>query len=61
MLAMPLAMLLSPHSLVTHGGSSARGEDLLYSFINTLQRWDTTLNSLLVGAEALFGEKKGRY
>jgi len=55
---MSMTGVLSPSSLITHGGSSARGEDLLYSCINTLQKWDTALGNLLAGADTLFGHNK---
>ena len=47
--------MLSPQSLLTHGGSTYRGQDIAHNIVQTLQRYDTTFTELLARVDRVFG------
>ena len=49
-------MLLSPHSLLSHGGSDSRGKDIVYNMVQTLQNYDMAFSNISGRISKLFGK-----
>ena len=49
-------MLLSAHSLLTHGGADSRGKDIVYNMVQTLQNYDKAFSSISNRITLLFGK-----
>ena len=50
-------MLLSSHSLLSHGGADSRGKDIVYNMVQTLQNYDMAFSNISNRITRLFGKK----
>ena len=48
--------MLTPHSLLSHGGSDSLGKDRIYCIVQCLQKYDTALTEIHTNVQVLFGK-----